>query len=216
MILIFLNIIQVYMVIKNEQIKKAISFEKKNKVFAKDAKSAAKVYEKATAEEMGMSILWGYVSSLCEVSKDLAVNAELDLTYSTMLNFMKAVGGVFASVSNPLAGNTEKTIAEIIEKTIASYLMLLAINDDKANIFFSRDIGTSAAELYSPVKWSGIKIEIGNMLWKSDFLDAIHGAATVKGNELIVRTDKIVRAYQQLTGKNLADFGMEDMTVSVG
>lgn len=216
MILIFLNIIQVYMVIKNEQIKKAISFEKKNKVFAKDAKSAAKVYENATAEEMGMSILWGYVSSLCEVSKDLAVNAELDLTYSTMLNFMKAVGGVFASVSNPLAGNAEKTIAEIIEKTIASYLMLLAINDDKANIFFSRDIGTSAAELYSPVKWSGIKIEIGNMLWKSDFLDAIHGTATVKGNELIVRTDKIVRAYQQLTGKNLADFGMEDMTVSVG
>ena len=200
--------------IKNKKIEDAINFENKFNISKADILSAntEKIVKSMSMEQIGMNILWGYVSSLAEIAEDDYVNLELDLTYDTVKNLALAAAYEFVAGSNPASGYSQKQNIETAEKTIAAYLMFLSINDDNCELHITEQKTFPEEGFTVTNKWSVVDIYVISDLRKFDFLEAIHGDVTVSGNELIVNMENIMSVYKQATRKDLAEYGVDSIT----
>ncbi|MBO4407286.1 MAG: hypothetical protein J5849_06245 [Clostridia bacterium] len=200
--------------VRNAQIQKAIEFEIRNRVKTKSVEEGAAVFRNATDEEIGMNMLWGYVSSLAEISEFPELRKPLDLTYETLPHLVDVL--CYQYLLGPTAGYSEEQAAEIAEKAAAAYLTLLACNEHGASVSVGRapvltPEATSAREL-----WTGFSIEVGNALCRVDFLKTLCGRIVPEKGGLRIRLDDALDAYRLLTGKDLGEYGLGNLAVHFG
>ena len=134
--------------IKNQQIKDAVAFEKTHKISKLSVIDGAKIYEKASTQEKGLSVLLGYVSSYVEIANIPDINLPLDLTYNTVGNLATALCYLFMIGRNSHYKDAQNI--EILEKTIAAYLYFLAANEHDIKINVKPDAKSK--------KWTGVRI----------------------------------------------------------
>lgn len=201
--------------VKNEKIKETIEYEKKYPI-CDDIEKGAEHFEDLGAEQSGMRVLWGYVSSLHKVSKDPNVNIDLDLTYKTVGNVLRTAAWIFGTNGLDLTSRSsiEKNIV-MTEKTIAAYFMLLAINDDKASLKFSINLDSEHTGNPQPENWMCLDINLCGCLAICDFLKEIHGSVAYQNGVLTIYADKLIKAYQKVTGKDLTDYGVDGVEAVV-
>ena len=156
-------------------------------------------------EEIGFSIIGGYIFSLLEISDMPEVNLALDLTYDTIKNLTQAVAEEFCFGMNPQSGYSIDQNIEIAEKTIASYLIGLALNEENAKIEVIEQKKKTANE-------SGA-LSLTCFCGESsvDFISEIEGSVRFSNNKLILNMDTAIDAYKHLTGIDLSQFDVESM-----
>ena len=197
--------------IKNAQIQRAIDFEIRNQVKTKDAEAGAAVFRNSTSEEIGMNMLWGYVSSLIEISEFPELGRPLDLTYGTLSHIVDVVS--YQYLIGPNAGYTEERNLEIAEKAVAAYMTFLAANEHGYRITvrqageLSRDV-TGDGEL-----WTGFEIKVGHTLYQADLLKTVHGRIYHDEGTLYLRLDELRETYRLLTGKDPGEYGIGNIRV---
>ena len=156
--------------------------------------------------EAAMCFMVGYLSSLLEVAEFPEVNLKLDLTYGTIENLPGAIAYEFMVGMN--SGYSSAENIEIAEKTIATYLTLVAMNEHK--LTYTVKVGEFDAK--NPSKnFTGISVMVNNILAQYDFLDAAHGCLQYKANEITVLVSDVCIAYKNLTGVDLKEIGLDDM-----
>ena len=64
--------------------------------------------------------------------------------------------------------------------------------------------------------WNGFEIRVGTAAFQADFLKMLHGAVTPGDGTLSIRFGDASDAYGMLTGKDLKDFGLGDVTIHFG
>ena len=165
-----------------------------------------------TTRDIGFSMIGGYVYSLLEVAGWPEVKLDLDLTYATVKNLAPAIAWEFSAGMNPKSGYTAEQNVEIAEKTLASYLMCLALNEENAVITVKEAKDRSVETINSPSRWSGFDINVSRGIVTVNFLKEIIGSVTISGNKLTVRTDKAIKTYKTLTGNDLSGCGVEGLT----
>ena len=165
-----------------------------------------------TALELGYSMVGGYVASMLEIIEGEKLPVPLDLTYKTVGNLPEAIGWVFAACISPGSEYSIEQSVEIAEKTLAAYLICLALNEENAEIDVQEPQDESDETVFSPVKWSGFRVlsRLGTVA--VDFLQEIHGSVTFTDQQLTGQMESAVSAYQRLTGKDLAALGVESFS----
>lgn len=183
--------------IKNDIIQRVISFEKTNSLLERSFFERSEIFAKMSAEDMAYQMLWGYIYTILEISEDPMVKIPLDLTYSTVENLPRLVGGAFLASRNQ--GDSDAESIEIAEKTVASYLYFLATNEHGTKI---------QVEKSSNGKWaSALEISAQALFIKADFLSDMKGQVIlVKDNLLEIRMDKVISSYKVVTGVDLKDY----------
>ena len=200
------------LIIKNPQIQKAVDFEIRNRVKTGGIQHGAAVYARSTAEEIGMNMLWGYVSTLIEVSGFPELAKPLDLTYDTLPHLLDALSYLY--LLGPSGGYSEEQNVEITEKVSAAYLTFLAANEHGHPILVRRV--SDPEDRKDGSFWNGFEIRVGTTSFQADFLKMLHGAVTPGDNTLSIRFGDASDAYGMLTGKDLKDFGLGDVTIHFG
>lgn len=192
--------------IKNQQIKDAVAFEKAHKISMLSVIEGAKVYQNASTQEKGMSVLLGYVSSFVDIANVPDINLPLDLTYSTVGNFTTALCYLFLIGRNSHYKDAQNI--EILEKTVAAYLYFLAANEHDIKINVKSDAKSK--------KWTGIRITASKAIGEIDLLDSIIGKIRlVDKKTLEIKMDKIISAYENLTGVDLTDYSVDNVSAQL-
>ena len=161
--------------------------------------------------EIGHAIIGGYVYSLLDVAGFPEVNIKLDLTYKTIKELPKAIAWEFSVGMNRKSVYTISQNIEIAEKSIASYLMLLAVNEENAELVVSEASDRNIKTISAPDRWSGFDITARRGIAGVDFLKEIHGSVFINNSELTIQMDKAIKAYKNLTGKDLGLYGVDGL-----
>lgn len=192
--------------IRNERIKEAIEFERRHQILQKSLVEGSKELRGTNLEEKAMFILLGYVSSLHEISEYPEVGIDIDLTYGTVQNVLSVVLEEFAAGMSPCSKYSLDENIEIAEKTIAAYFMFLAINDDNASLSFDYD--HTFPNNYEE-SLAGIRVYLCSRLGRCNLLKEIHGSVFYTERTITIYVDRLIDAYKKITGKNLAEYGVE-------
>ena len=118
----------------------------KNKSLKKILENGKNVKNSNDIQESGLTIVGGYVYSLLEIAEWPEVNLPLDLTYGTVKNLTTTIGWEFSAGQKPGSGYSVKENVEMAEKTIASYLACLAMNEENADIIIKETKKRSLTE----------------------------------------------------------------------
>ena len=197
--------------IRNAQIQKAVEFEIRNRVKTKSVEEGAAIFRNATDEEIGMNMLWGYVSSLIEISEFPELQKPLDLTRGTLPHLIDVL--CYQYLLGKEAGDAEERSAEIAEKAVAAYLTLLAANEHGDRISVGRAPVLIPEATADRELWTGFSIEVGNDLCRVDFLKTVLGGIVPEKGGLRLRLDGALDAYRLLTGKDLRESGLGNFAV---
>ena len=188
------------------------------------ASSKAWNVNKAEEEKIVLSIPFGYLSSLCEIAEDYedtqGHEAPIDLTYKTVKNLPTVLGYQYFAYTVSGSFTKEKTI-EILKKTLASYLMILCMNEHlcKPTLIKKKDFDAIIAMLPSdeatPINsWMGFSIQTG-IKQKCDLLDVVDNAVKITANGILrIRFSRVIEAYKSMCGVDLAAYGLEDFEAS--
>lgn len=194
------------MLIKNQQIKYAEAFEIRTLISQKSISESAKIFETATWEEKGMSVLYGYVYSLVDdIAKTPGIGLSLDITYTAISQLMMALGYEFMIGMN--SGYSVAKNIEIAEKTVAAFLYFLAANEHNVKINVEPDATSKG--------WTGLKITASAVMNKIDLLNSISGKISLKDKTLEIKVEDVLNAYKTLTGVDLKEYGIENATINL-
>lgn len=196
-------------VVKNKQIQAMLDYEKKHLNMDNLPESKkSNIISSSSREESIMHIFYGYYSSLVDLVADSEYHIELDLTYDTVGNLLTAVGYEFMIGMN--SGYSIKEDIEIAEKTIASYLTLLAMNEHGAVLSIVPSIeGFKDVSKTMDIQWGGLfQVFIKGALVQKDLLKAIHGCVSFTDSPAKIHIDpqKIATDYKALTGVDLYQY----------
>ena len=111
---------------KDEKLRSAIIEAEKNNFSALSPMEAKTIIDAMSPTQLGMIYMVGYLSSLIEIAENPRVNLKLDLTYETVRNLPGVIAHQFMVGKN--SGYSLEECTEIAQKTIATYLTLLAAN----------------------------------------------------------------------------------------
>jgi len=151
------------------------------------------------ATEVAMNIMANYLISLIRVSEFPGVNLELDLTYATIGSLPAVIGYEFITGKN--SGRSLAENIEIAEKTVASYLTLLALN-----LHNSAVVGAATGDINNRNTFSSVEVMVGTVFSKVNFLAAMRGQVRYEGTKLTVCLSNIRDAYKQATGVDLTEY----------
>lgn len=194
------------MLIKNQQLKSAEAFEIRTLISQKSVSESAKIFETATWEEKGMSVLYGYVYSLVDdIAKTPGIGLSLDITYTAISQLMMALGYEFMIGMN--SGYSVAKNIEIAEKTVAAFLYFLAANEHNVKINVEPDATSKG--------WTGLKITASAVMNKIDLLNSISGKISFKDKTLEIKVEDVLNAYKTLTGVDLKEYGIENATINL-
>lgn len=149
--------------------------------------------------ENGMNILRGYVSSLYEIAGFPEVDQKLELNYESVKNLPVIIAYEFLTGMN--SGEAVEKNIEIAEKSIASYLYLLASNQH--NIGLKMDF---KGDFDAPGTFSGIKVTASEI----NFLEAAKGSVKYEDDKITIIVSNVCKAYETTTGVNLREHGLDD------
>ena len=188
--------------IKSDLIRRAINNEKRYSLFNRSMIEASEIYGQLPAEDVAYSILWGYISSIVEISDTPQVKAPIDLTYNTVKNLPYLAG--YAFVGSRCNRDSDAICIDTAEKTIAAYLYFLAANEHNTKILVNIP-GTG--------KWADyFDISAQSLFAKADFLSDMKGQVVlVKDDLLEIHMDKVINSYKIITGIDLKDHGVDSM-----
>ena len=194
------------MLIKNQQLKSAEAFEIRTLISQKSVSESAKIFETATWEEKGMSVLYGYVYSLVDdIAKTPGIGLSLDITYPAVSDLMASLGYEFMIGMN--SGYFVAKNIEIAEKTVAAFLYFLAANEHNVKINVEPDATSKG--------WTGLKITASAVMGEIDLLNSISGKISFKDKTLEIKVEDVLNAYKTLTGVDLKEYGIENATINL-
>ena len=192
--------------LKNQQLCEAIKAAQEDDFGNLPSELSSPVINALPPKELAMCYMEGYLSSLIEVAEYPEVNLKLDLTYETVENLPNAIAYEFLVGMN--SGYSLAENIEIAEKTIATYLTLLAMNEHQLT-YTVRD---EEFDPKNPGKnFTGISVIVNKMFIQCNFLEAAHGCLKYKANEITVLVSNVCKAYKNLTGVDLKEFGLDDL-----
>ena len=190
--------------IKQRQIKKMFEIDELYVDDPKDVRKHQELMKRMTMEQRAYKFIMGYLHSITRALESKSDTMKLDLTYETVENMYTGLGALFQWQKHQKV-QTEMNI-QIIEKSIAAYLILLAINEHNAAISV-----TPKKQLGG---WSGCDIVLEKSGKKVDFLKDITGKVYFKGGKLIIYMKQLMATYKDFTGKDLAECGIDDIEIS--
>ena len=192
--------------LKNEQLCEAIEAAMEDDFSNLSSELRKPFIDALPPTEAAMCFVVGYISSLIEVAEYPEVNLKLDLTYETIENLPDAIAYEFMVGMN--SGYSLNENIEIAEKTIASYLTFVAMNEHQ----LAYTVKEGTLDPKNPGKnFTGISVMVNNMLAQCNFLEAAHGCLQYKENEITVLVSDVCKAYKNLTGVDLKEFGLDDL-----
>jgi hypothetical protein len=205
---------------KNPKLKKEYEFNEKLNGLTKEQGAQVWKKNKTTESQMVLSMLCGYVSSLCEIVEEfegqIEGNPTLDLTYGTVQNLPRYLGQqYFAYVAS--GSFSPKKAMEILKKTMASYLMLLCMNEH--NCMYEAQRYTNFDSMLNKLdenqtdeySWMGFVLRVG-VNDKYDLLLETENAATITAKGVLrIRVSHICEIYKRMCGVDLKEKGLDDM-----
>ena len=145
---------------KNEQLCQAIKDAEKNDFSHLSPEAAKPIIDAMSPTQLGMHYMVGYLSSLIEIAEHPVVNLKLDLSYETVRNLPGVIAQQFMAGEN--SGYSTEVNMEIAQKTIATYLTLLAANQHGLTITGKQ----TEFEPYNLAKnFSGISIVVNKLVY---------------------------------------------------
>lgn len=205
---------------KNPKLKKEYEFNEKLNGLTKEQGAQVWKKNKTTESQMVFSMPCGYVSSLFEIVDEfkgkLKGNPTLDLTYDTVQNLPCYLGQqYFAYVGS--GSYTPKVAMEILKKTMASYLMLLCMNEHncmyeaKRCTNFDSMLDKLIENQTDEYSWMGFALLVGPND-KYDLLLETENVATITAKGSIrIRISHIAEIYKRMCGVDLKEKGLDDM-----
>lgn len=192
---------------------KGLSFEETSKQFAK---------HKLTEERIAFSILVNYLSSFYEIGEECEElyepNSNIDLTYNTLKNFPVLIARQYFHYV--VSGSyTQEQALEIANKTIASYFMLLCMNEHMcfptvAKLQDFDDIIKNPSAIPSD-SWMGFTCKVG-VNKEYDLLQELGQVARITASgSFRVRVSRLVDLYKQMCGVDLRDHGLDNFEIAV-
>ena len=175
-------------------------------------------------ESLSFSIPIGYFTSLCD-SVEICENAfdnhpTLDLTYQTLehLPFILAMQYGDYALNNDM--NKENAL-QITKKTLATYLMLLCMNEHMCfpTIYMLENVkeimDTSSALGKNPDdSWMGFRIKVG-VNEEIDLLSEMGNAVELnEDGYLRITFARVVELYRRMCGVDLYEYGIEDVQIT--
>ena len=171
-------------------------------------------------EEMAVSIPLGYLSSLFEIVEEYENKIEshptLDLTYDTVKHLPLFLAQQYFAYVASGSFTSDKAI-EILNKTLAAYLMLLCVNEHACVPDINRrkdfdwifaDGDTDETHAYS---WAGFTIKVG-VNGKYDMLQELSRTVKVTANGVLrIRISRAVEIYKRMCGVDLREKGLDDL-----
>ena len=164
--------------------------------------------EKSTKEEITKSIIGSYALELIQTAASKGYI--LDMTYNTVDVLDEALRSIFNKMQNVY---TEEAIANIIGRSMASYLILLAVNEENCPCEYqdkySSIMTEDALDEILDITFSGVAVKTGTAE-KAEFLPAALRSIRTKEfdySDLYINTLPIARAYERATGLELGDYG---------
>lgn len=191
--------------IKQRQIKKMFEIDKLFVEDVNDMRKSTEMMKNMTLEQRTYKFLMGYLKSLSDALEYRSDSIKLDLTYDTIANLFTSVAALFMLQKNHNF-ETDKNI-QTIEKAIAAYFILLAINEHNVaiNITPKNYLGG----------WSGCNIVLEKSGKKADFLNDISGKAYFSNNKLTIYAKGLMESFKNLTGKDLEECGLDDVEIDL-
>lgn len=207
------------LIFKNPTIKIDYEFSRKTTGLSVEECSRIWTRHKLTEERSVLQIPMGYFTSLCDMTDEYAETQKdisIDLTYETVKNIPKVLGYQYYAYT--LSGSYTKDEAiKLLKKTLASYLMLLCMNEHMCFPSVSRldnfeGILKSATDANAtPLEsWMGFTIKVGS-LKEIDMLPEVDNAVRVTAKDLLrMRFSHVVDVYKSMCGVDLKEKGLED------
>ena len=172
-----------------------------------DQEAYEKFIEKSTKADVAKSIIGAYAIELLQTAASKGYI--LDMTYNTVDVLDEALRAIFEKMQNVY---TEEAIANVIARSMASYLILLSINEENCPCDYqdkySSIMTEDALDEILDVTFSGVAIRSGSE--KVEFLPAAIRSIRTKEydySDLYINTLPIARAYERATGIELGDYG---------
>jgi hypothetical protein len=172
-------------------------------------------------ERMVFSILIGYLSSLGEMADEYNDQTDdkvsLDLTYDTVANLTTVLGYQYFAYVRSGSYTSEKAL-EIVNKTLAAYLMLICMNEHMCFPTVSRlnnydAIMKSIAgdnDLSHQDSWMGYTVKVG-VNKEYDLLQELGQVVKVSSSGVFrIRISRLVELYKQMCGVDLREKGLDD------
>lgn len=161
-------------------------------------------------ETMMSFILGGYYDAMQGAAQ--AIGKDADLTYDTISDLNAALIAL-ANIQHSDYEPAEN--ADVTMKTLAAYLMLLAIETGDLKVTVKVGRGTNYP--YKSAMWADMfYVELGDRK-KTDLLPAakagLRNAPMEVENGIFLNVDPLVAAYKKLTGIDLAEFGLANIIV---
>lgn len=208
-------------VFKNPTIK--TDFEINEKIQNMSKEEASRFWKKNnfTEERISFSIMIGYLSSVCEMANEYNDQTDekvsLDLTYDTVANLPVILGYQYFAYVRSGSYTSEKAL-EIVNKTLAAYLMLLCMNEHMCFPTVSRlnnydAIMKSIAgddNLTHQDSWMGYTVKVG-VNKEYDLLQELGQVVKVSSSGVFrIRISRLTELYKQMCGVDLREKGLDD------
>lgn len=207
------------LVFKNPTLEAEYRLSRKTEGLTKQQTSLFWEKQKLSEEQMAFTIPLGFLSSLCEIVDEYEDTYDsrptLDLTYDTVKHLPLFLAQQYFAYVASGSFTSEKAI-EILNKTLAAYLMLLCVNEHACvpdikrrkdfNWIFA-DGDTDETHAYS---WAGFTIKVG-VNGKYDLLQELDKTVKITANGVLrIRVSRIVEIYKRMCGVDLRENGLDD------
>jgi hypothetical protein len=208
-------------VFKNPTIK--TDFEINEKIQNMSKEEASRFWKKNnfTEERISFSIMIGYLSSVFEMADEYNDQTDekvsLDLTYDTVANLPVILGYQYYAYVRSGSYTSEKAL-EIVNKTLAAYLMLLCMNEHMCFPTVSR-LNNYDAIMKSIARdndhthqdsWMGYTVKVG-VNKEYDLLQELGQVVKVSSSGVFrIRISRLVELYKQMCGVDLREKGLDD------
>ena len=209
------------LIFKNPTIKTDYEIHTKLLKLSKEEVSRYWTKNKFSEERITFSILIGYVSSICEMVDEYndRENATivLDLTYGTISNLPEILGYQYFAYVRSGSYTSEKAL-EIVNKTLAAYMMLLCMNEhmcfptvSKLNNYDAIMKSLSGnLDLTHQDSWMGNTVKVG-INKEYDLLKELGQVVKVSASGVLrIRISRLVELYKQMCGVDLREKGLDD------
>ena len=154
-------------------------------------------------------IMTGYMQSFEEVCQTVGI--DLDLTYDTAENLTPAL--MTFALFMVRRGDDPDSIKDVMVKTLATYLTLLAINNHDLPVSYRFHFGNGDAE--KPLWGGGIEMSLSRGV-HPDFLEAVaYGVDRVFtiDNGFVLDVAVAAGVYKALTGVSLSDYRFASLVI---
>ena len=208
-------------VFKNPTIK--TDWEINEKICRMSKEEASRFWKKNnfTKERISFSIMIGYLSSVFEMADEYNDQTDekvsLDLTYDTVANLPVILGYQYFAYVRSGSYTSEKAL-EIVNKTLAAYMMLLCMNEHMCFPTVSRLNNYDAImksivgdnDLTHQDSWMGYTVKVG-VNKEYDLLQELGQVVKVSSSGVFrIRISRPVELYKQMCGVDLREKGLDD------